>query len=260
MFRKLFLIGLGAAGALFVVNSVWSGSVSTCFKRARACVERQISPEFEIERIRNQIAKLTPDMNRHIEKIAEATVECASLNRKIDLVSAELEKRQKDMLAVTEKVERGIIPVGYTTTNMKDKLARDLKSYKTCERDLANKQKLLDAKQKALEAARTQLRTIQSARQELEVEVARLEAELAQVRAEASASKIVLDDSRLGKIKGSIERLRETIEKEKQVVELTGQFGGDPTVEVKTDSNKDVTTEIRELFGVKKATEHAVAD
>lgn len=252
MFRKLFLIGLGAAGALFVTNAVWSGSISTAWKKARTCVERQISPEFEIERIRGQIAKLSPDMNRHIEKIAEATVECASLQRKIELVSSELDKRQKDMLAMTEKVERGLIPVGYTPTNMKEKLARDLKSYKNCERDLSNKQKLLEAKQKALEAARNQLRTIQTSRQELEVEVARLEAELAQVRAETAASKIVLDDSRLGKIKGSIEKLRETIEREKQVVELTGQFGGDPVVEAKVEPVKDVVAEIRETFGVKK--------
>src|SRR5262245_38209017 len=120
--KKLVLLGLGAAGALAVTNAVWSGSVNTAWKKARTCVERQISTEFEIERIRDQIAKLTPDMNGNIEKIAEATVECASLNRRIETVQGELDKRQKDILTMTEKVERGIVPVGYTVNNLKDRL------------------------------------------------------------------------------------------------------------------------------------------
>jgi chromosome segregation ATPase len=253
MFRKLFLIGIGAAGALALTNFVWSGSISTAWKKARTVVERQIAPEFEIERIRDQISRLTPDMNRHIEKIAEATVECASLNRKIELVSGELEKREKDILAMTEKVERGIVPVGYTPTNLKDKLARDLKAYKSCERDLSNKRKLLDAKQKALESARQQLRAIQESRQTLEVELARMEAELAEVRVAQSVNKVQLDDSRLGKIKGSLEKLRETIECERTKIELTGQFLNDPVAETKTEPAKDVVNEVREYFQGKKS-------
>lgn len=248
--KKIMLIGLGAAGALAVTNAVWSGSVHTAWKKARVVVESHISPEFEIERIRDQIAKLTPDMNRHIEKIAEVTVECASLNRKIEIVQGELDKRQKDILVLTEKVEKGIVPVSYTPGNLKDRLTRDLKSYKACEKDLASKQKLLESKQKALEAARAQLRTIQESRQSLEVVVAGLEAELATVRAEQYASKIVFDDSRLGTIKADIEKLTDHISAERVKLDLAGQFGRDGA-EMKPEAAKDVVAEVKEYFGTK---------
>jgi chromosome segregation ATPase len=247
--KKLVLLGLGAAGALAVTNAVWSGSVSTAWKKARVCVERQISPEFEISRLRDQIAKLTPDMNRHIEKIAEATVDVASLARRIDMVQGELDKRQNDILVNTEKVERGVVPVGYTTNNLKTRLAADFRAYKTCEKDLANKQKMLEAKKKMLEAARNQLREIQTARATLEVQVAELEAELMSIRTVQAASVIQLDDSRLGQIKGDIEKLRETIDVERTKIELTGQFLGDrPAAEVKVESGKDVVEEVRAYF------------
>lgn len=249
--KKLVLMGIGAAGALAITNAVWSGSVNTAWKQARTVVERQISPEFEIERIRGQIQKLTPDMNRHIDKIADATVESASLARKIEIVQAELDKRQKDILVLTEKVEKGIVPVGLNSTNLKDRLARDLKSYKSCERDLANKQKLLDSKQKALEAARAELRTIQELRQTLEVDVARWEAELATVRGEQTASRIVFDNSRVGRIKADIEKLGDTINAEKVKLDLAGQFGGKEPIEARTEPTKDVVAEVREYFGTK---------
>lgn len=246
--KKLVLLGIGAAGALAVTNAVWSGSISTAWKKARVCVERQIAPEFEIERLRDQIAKLTPDMNRHIEKIAEATVDVASLGRRIEMVQCELDKRQSDILVTTEKVERGIVPVGYTTNNLKTRLAADLRAYKTCEKDLGNKQKMLEAKKKMLESARNQLREIQTARATLEVQVAEMEAELMNIRTAQAASTIQLDDSRLGKIKGDLEKLRETIDVERTKIELTGQFLGDRPAEVKVEAGKDIVEEVRAYF------------
>jgi len=246
--KKLVLLGLGAAGALAVTNAVWSGSISTAWKKARVCVERQISPEFEIERLRDQIAKLTPDMNRHIERIAEATVDVASLGRRIDMVQGELDKRQGELMANTEKVERGIVPVGYTTNNLKTRLAADFRAYKTCEKDLSNKQKMLEAKRTMLTAARNQLREIQTQRATLEVQLAEMEAELANVRAAQNASPIQLDDTRLGKIKGDLEKLRETIDVERTKIELTGQFLGERPAEVKCEAGSDIVEEVRAHF------------
>src|SRR4051812_44335154 len=120
--KKLVVLGLGAAGAMALTNAVWSGSVSTMWHKAKSSIERNISPEFELDRIRNQISRLTPDMNKNIETIAEATVEVGSLQRKIELVKGELDKRQVEILALTEKIESGVRPVNYPGNNPKEKL------------------------------------------------------------------------------------------------------------------------------------------
>lgn len=257
--KKLVILGLGVAGTLAVTNAVWSGSVSTAFNRVRTAVERQVSPEFELERIRHQIAKLTPDMNKHIETIAEATVEVAALSRRIDVVKGELDKRQSELLALTDRVESGVTTVGFGGPNVKDKLARDLKSYKNCEKDLASKQKLLEAKRESLEAARRQLGQIQEQRQELEVIAAQYEAEIANLHEAQARSrvKVDLDDSRLAKIKDSLEKLHQRIELERTKVELAGQFTTNGTLEslptTTADSGKDVVEEVRSYFNKREA-------
>jgi len=258
MFKKLFLLGVGAAGALAVTNAVWSGSVHTAWKKARTVVESQVSPEFELERIRDQIAKLTPDMNRHIEKIAEATVEVGSLNRRIEIVKNELDRRQADILALTDKVESGIQKVSFGGTNLKDKLARDLKSYKSCEKDLATKQRLLEAKKEALESARRQLTEIHNQRAEMEVLAAQYEVRLAELREAQTRSKFKLDDSRLAKIKEAFEKLQARIDVENTKAELAGQFTTAPTIEptVSAEPAKDVVQEVRDLFGKKESAKH----
>ena len=247
--KKIVLLGLGAAGALAMTNAVWSGSVSTAWRKARTSIEQTISPEFELERIRDQISRLTPDMNKNIEIIAEATVEVASLNRKIELVRAELDKRQTELLTLTEKIESGVKVVSWHGGNPKDKLARDMKSFKACEKDLATKQRLVEAKREAMESARRQLTTINESRQELEVMAAQYEAELANLREVQDRSKLVLNDSRLSEIRESFEKLRQRIDAEKVKAELAGQFttapAGEPVVEA---THQDVVQEVRDYF------------
>lgn len=253
--KKLIMLGVGSAGALALTNAVWSGSVGTAYKQARGVVARQISPEFELERIRGQIAKLTPDMNKNIERIAEATVEVGALNRKIELVKSELDKRQTEILALTEKVESGVKTVSYTGTSLKDKLARDLKSYKTCEKDLSTKQQLLTAKKESLESARRHLGEIHNKRQELEVIAAQMESEIANLREAQARTKFKtdLDDSRLAKIQESFEALRQRIDEAKVAVELTGQFANPATATevTSTEPVKDVAQEVRDYFSKK---------
>ena len=247
--KKIVLLGLGAAGALALTNSVWSGSISTAWKKARTAIESQISPEFELERIRDQISRLTPDMNKNIEIIAEATVEVASLNRKIELVRGELDKRQTELLTLTEKIESGVKPVSWHGGNPKEKLARDMKAFKACEKDLATKQRLLEAKRESLESARRQLLTINESRQELEVLAAQYEAELANLREAQDRSKLKLNDSRLSEIRDSFEKLRQRIDAEKVKAELAGQFVTSPSAEpVHEESTGDVVQEVRDYF------------
>jgi len=253
--KKLVLMGLGAAGALAVTNAVWSGSVATAWKQTKGVVSRQISPEFELERIRDQIAKLTPDMNKNIETIAEATVEVGALNRKIELVKAELDKRQHEILVLTEKVESGVKTVSLSGAKAKDKLVRDMKAYKSCEKDLASKQKLLEAKKESLDSARRQLSLIHEQRQELEAVAAEFEAELANLREAQARSKFKtdLDDSRLAQIKESFEHLRQRIDVERTKTELAGQFSNPATAAepATAENTKDIVQDIRDYFGKK---------
>lgn len=149
MIKKLvFLVG-GTVAALALVNSVWSGSVRTAWKRAQAKIERSISPEFELARIRDEIAQLTPDMHKNIARIAEEMVQCESLDRRSTDLATKLDRSKDELAVFTKAIETGdIVKVSGRTLSpaqVKDKL----RTCKNLERELANTQKILEAKRPA---------------------------------------------------------------------------------------------------------------
>src|SRR5262249_20598918 len=89
--KKVVFVGALATGGLFVLNHVWSGSVGTAWKRASAHFERAIDPDFELARIRDEIAKLTPDMHRNISRIAEEMVAVETLQNRVNDLQAKLD-------------------------------------------------------------------------------------------------------------------------------------------------------------------------
>lgn len=267
LFRLGIKLGIVAAicfGVYQVADAVKPGCFEPAAKRIQSKFQKHFSPEYELERIRGQIAKLTPDMHRNIDKIAEETVAVASLNRKIEVVQGELTNRKSEILAMTEAVENGTVRTNISgrqgTPNLKDKLTRDLRSYKNCEKDLECKQKLLAAKKESLDAARSQLQQITVQKQELEVLAAQFEAELANLREAQARTKFAIDDSRLAKIKEAFETLRQRIDVERTKAEMHGTFlnNGAVTTEKKEEQpGKDIVSEVREYFGESRKSDGA---
>ena len=260
MIKKLvFLVG-GTVAALAIVNSVWSGSVRTAWKRAQSKIERTISPEFELARIRDQIAQLTPDMHRNIACIAEEIVQLDSLERRIGDLSVKLDRSKDDLAVMTQAIESGTkrVVLGgreLTPAQVKDKL----RTCKNLEREVANSQKILEAKKAGVDAARQQLVEMRAQKDQLEVMAAEFEAQYKTLQLEQTRSKLKLDDSRLAEIKGSFEKLRERIEVERRKAELAGQFSNDTIViEKKAESAQSIVDEVKEYFGTKNEKADAV--
>jgi chromosome segregation ATPase len=249
MIKKLVFLAGGTAVVLAVVNSVWSGSVRTAWKRAQSKLERTISPEFELARIRDQIAQLTPDMHRNIARIAEEMVQVESLDRRVGELSAKLDKSKDELAALTSFLETKNVSMGArvpSPAQIKDRL----RSCRNIERDLANTQKILEAKKSGVDAARQQLVEMRQQKEQLEVMAAEFEAQWKTLQLEQTRSRLKLDDSRLAEIKGSFEKLRDRIEVERKKAELAGQFSQVEFVpEKKAESAQTVIDEVKEYFG-----------
>src|SRR3954451_17968430 len=105
--KKAVVASALVAGGLVALNSVWSGSVSTGWKRFQSKIERKIDPEVALDRIRDEIAKLTPDMHKNISRIAEEMVAVETLERKVNDLQARLETTKDELAVVTTAVEKG---------------------------------------------------------------------------------------------------------------------------------------------------------
>ncbi|MCS6850346.1 MAG: hypothetical protein NZ700_04160 [Gemmataceae bacterium] len=256
MIKKLCIAGvsLAALGLLFGTTRVGS-YVSTAWNKVRNTAKGQVPIEFEIERIRDQVARLVPDMKKNLTLIAEETVAVENLREEIATIRANLEREKQKILAMTEDLERGtqtIVYDGreYTRARVSEKLRRDLASYQRCEQELKSKEQLLEAKERSLEAAREQLASMRDQKRDLEVQLAQLEAELKTVRLKQTQSKFALDDSRLSDIKASLAELRNRLRVEAMTVELHGEFANDEIpVERRGQPASDIVKEVRKYFG-----------
>jgi flagellar biosynthesis chaperone FliJ len=256
--KKVVFVGALAAGGLFVLNHVWSGSVGTAWKRAAAHFERSIDPDFELARIRDEIAKLTPDMHRNISRIAEEMVAVETLQNRVNDLQAKLDTAKDDLALLTNAMEKGDTRVSIgnrevSVTKVKDRL----RTCKTLDRELTTQRKLLDAKKQGVDAARQQLVEMRQQKEQLEVLAAEYEAQLKTLALEKTRSRIKLDDSRLAEIKASMDRLRERIETERKTAMLAEEFNSGKPVEVKGESNKNVVDEAKEYLSPKATTEAA---
>jgi len=256
MIKKLVVVTAGLGAALFVVNAfAGRGSIHTLFHKAHSVIEAQVSPEFELERIREQITQLGPDMHRNISRIADQMVAVEALERKVQTCQIDQDKRKASLLAMTSALETGDtqrVKLYGGAGDLKRRLERELKTYKTVEKEMAGQQKILEAKKQELDAARAQLAEVKEQKTQLESLVAQYEAELATLRLEQTRSKFKLDDSRLGDIKGAFETLRKKIDVERKKIELTGQYFPEPeaiTPPAKEVSSKDIASEVRATLG-----------
>src|SRR5205085_4622324 len=246
MIKKLVLLTAGTIGAVALVSTVVGrGSLHTAWKKAHTAIENQVSPEFELDRIRDQIAQLGPDMHKHIQRVAEQWSAVDALDREVQVCQTNIEKRKTSLLAMTDVLEKGDtqkVKFYGGPSDLKRRLERELKTYKTCEKELVSKQKILEAKKQELDAARAQLSEIKEQKAQLESLVAQYEAELATLRLEQTRSKFKLDDSRLGDIKGALEKLRQKVDVERKKAELAGQYLPQPTFTgpTKEETSKDI--------------------
>jgi chromosome segregation ATPase len=196
--KKVVVLSALAAGGIFALNHVWSGSVNTAWKRATAHFERSIDPDFELARIRDEIAKLTPDMHKNISRIAEEMVAVETLERRVADLQARLDIAKDELALMTSGFEKGATRVSIRGREVSVNYVKDqLRTCKTIERELSNNTKVLEAKRKGVEAARQQLVEMRQQKEQLEIMAADYEAQLKTLALEKTRSRIKLDDSRL---------------------------------------------------------------
>src|SRR5438105_5696359 len=107
MIKKLLFWSALAVGGLVLVNTVKPGAISTWGKRIHAKLEKNVSPEFELARIKDQIKELTPDMYNNIGKIADEMVAVEALRAKVGDMQARLNTQKGEIQTMTAAMERG---------------------------------------------------------------------------------------------------------------------------------------------------------
>jgi chromosome segregation ATPase len=260
MLKKIGIASVVVVAGLVLFTTTSLGSYcKLAWKKARAGVSNQIPIEVEIERVRDEISQLGPDMNKNLNAIAQEMVAIENLREDIKQTRANLDGQKKNILTMREDLENvkdrsetKFIDYGgkrYSAEKVRAKLARDWESYKQAEASLKAKEELLEAKEQSLAAAREQINAMKAKKEQLEVQVAQLEAELKTLRVAEARGSFKIDDSRLAHIESSLGEIRNRVKVAQNESVLKGEFQNDMIPVEKKVQTADVLKEIDGHFG-----------
>lgn len=228
---KRTVVGVAALAALgFVLLGTEAYSyVKTSGRMVQEKFEENIPFEIQIQRARQMLDELVPEMHANIKQVAREQVEIAALERELagerESVGEERAKVAKMRSLVDE--DRTSYRIGfatYTRDQLVDELGRRFKHFQTAEVLVASKEKLLENRRRALAAALDKLEKTRVARVELEAQIEGLETQFRLVQAEASTSDFALDDSKLAQINRVLGDLRKRLEVSEKVLAHESRF------------------------------------
>jgi peptidoglycan hydrolase CwlO-like protein len=182
---KKVLMGVGA---LVVLPALFFGrDASSYFHTAknnmRDAVKQEIPAEFEVERVRDMVENLVPDIRQCMHVIAEQQVDMEHLQSDIVRREDTIADQEKILLSMTKDLDGGHQEIQYASrTYTSDEVKRDLAvrfdKFKVAKEALQRDRKILKAREKALVANQQKLDNMLSAKQDLEVQIAQLDARL----------------------------------------------------------------------------------
>ena len=263
MIKRTILIAAGtllAGGLLFGRNTV--SYLSTSMGYVRDSVHNSVPVTFEIERARNLIKDLTPEVRKNMHVIAKEEVELQRLDEQVATSESRLAKEKEQILRLKTDLAGGKTSYQYASrTYTKDEVKSDLANrfdrYKTAEATLASLRKIHDARVHSLDAARQKLEGMLAQKRQLQVDVENLEARNQMVAAAQTTSSYQFDDSRLGQVKELVSDLRTRLEVTEKMVSAETEFQGEIPLDKATPQN--IVEQVGDYFGPHSPDAQAVA-
>lgn len=230
MLKKGLLVGTGVLllAGLFFGRDVFS-YVKTSTRWVHDSVKESVPVQFELERARNMIADLDPEISRHKREIAREELELRQFDTRLSGEKENLAKKWREIGRLKSDLERGdsnFVYAGMTFTS--DQVEQDLTNrfnrYQTISQTLDKNQKILQARQKGLTAAQDKLKEMIAAKRQLEVEVENLEARMRMVEVAKASSNFNIDDSQLSRTRQLLSDIEARIEVDAQLVNADDVF------------------------------------
>jgi chromosome segregation ATPase len=251
---KKGLVGTALTGGLLALLFGTSAPnyVLTAFHKVRHSAQRAVPIEFEIDKARQEIAKLEPAIQDQMEVLVKAEFEAERLEKEIVAKREQLNQEGRELQALNERLKTGDLHltggVAYTDKEIKNDLVRRMDYYKNLKSSLAAKQETLKVRQKNVIAARDGLTAMQAARRDLKVRLEGVEARLNQLKATRAQSEFSFDDSAVGKAKESVTELESRLEQMARLDELKDKYA-ERGISVTVEPSRDVSKEIDAEFG-----------
>ncbi|GMV95640.1 MAG: hypothetical protein HRF43_14430 [Phycisphaerae bacterium] len=265
MILKAVKYGVLAVGGLALAGGLVFGSdllsyMSSSARSVRSAMKDNVPIEFEIQRAKDLLDQIIPEMQANIRLIAQEEVEVDNLQADIRQCSASLDEERtrvaklRDLLSV-EQVRYTFGGLDYSREQVKNELARRFDRFKEAELVLAGKQRLLETRQKSLAAAMQVLERTRTQKARLEDQIAGLESQYRLVKAASVGSTIQVDRSKLAQTEKLLAELKKRLDTAERVLAHEARFTSPIEIDVTTEH--DLIAQVDDYFHAAPATRPA---
>jgi hypothetical protein len=263
MIKKALLLATGLGVAMVVLFGRDAASyVGTTYHRMSSSVQEAVPVEFQIDRAREMVRDLEPEIRNSMHVIAKEEVALEQLNQQIDASEEKSAKDKEDILRLQADLGKNkalyrYASRSYSADEVRQDLSRRFSRFKVADDTLASLKQMRDARQNNLDAAQQKLAALVSARQKMEVELQNLEAKRKLVEVAQASSEIVFDDSQLARAKELINDIRTRLD----VAAKLANADVNVEVEIPLDdaTPSDITDQVADYFQLDRDEQAEVA-
>lgn len=255
MIKKVIVTTLlaGLIGGLTLGTGAGS-YVKTAWNRATNSVERAVPVEFQIDRARQMVRDLAPEVRRSMEVIAKEEIELERLGEQIEASAKKTAKSKREILRLQSDLSsnRDVFRYAGHTYERKEvceDLSRRFTRHKVADETLEHLTNMRDARTANLDAARQKLTAMIAAQKKLETDIMNLEAKRQLVEvAQASSDVVALDESQLSRAKGLIADIRSRLDVASRLANAGTSFPGE--IRLDPAESEDVSEQVAAYFSL----------
>jgi len=252
MIKKVLFLGVGLALAsvlLFGVNA--KSYLKTGYRHLTSSVSDSVPVEFQIERAKQMVRDLEPEIRNSMHVIAKEEVGLEQLNQQVEGAQAQAEKDKGDIMRLQADLGQNkdlyrYASRTYTVNEVKDDLARRFGRFKVADDTLASMKQMRDARAKNLDAAQQKLAAMINARRKLDIDIQNLEAKRKLVEVAQASSEYVFDDSQLARAKELITDIRTRLDVAAKLANADVNVQTEIALDEATPA--DITDQVAEYF------------
>ena len=256
MVIKLVKYGLLSVVVVAVGGGLLFGSdlmsyVSSSARSLRTSVKESVPMEFELQRARDLLEEIVPEMHANIRLIAQEEIEVEDLKKDIAgcraaLVEDEAKVRKLGGMLASEAQYCMVGGRRHSRQAIKQDLARRFERHKEAKVVLEGKRRLLAAREKSLAAAIQMLDKARGQKALLADRIESLSAQHRLVKAASVGSRFQVENSKLAQTDKLIRQIKKRLDVAERVLAHEGQFV--ERIEVDTVNEQDLVSQVREYF------------
>lgn len=246
-------LAVGLLGGLTLGTDACS-YVKTAWNRVSGSVERSVPVEFQIDRARQLVADLAPEVRHSMEVIAKEEIELERLGDQIAAEEDKTAKSKRDILRLQADLsdDRDVFHYAgcsYDRADVVEDLSRRFTRHKVADETLEHMKQMRQARLANLDAARQKLTAMMAAQKNLETDIMNLEAKRQLVEvAEASSDVVALDESRLSRAKGLIADIRSKLDVAAKLANADTAYPGE--IQLDPAESTDVREQVAGYFSL----------